>query len=117
ALLSARYDATANRTYFTVTTSSQRIFGANPSYLVLDFYANRGPDGDGEEWIGQGNGSHITDEGAFEAWVPGDFRGKWVNATLTRVPQFGLRTPRINSEFVTFGDDSTSELSNAVLVP
>lgn len=116
ALLSARYDAGTNRTYFTMTASSQRIFGANPSFIVLDFYANRGPDGDGEEWIGQGAGQ-VRDDGAFDAWVPGDFRGKWINATLTRVPQFGLRTPRINSEFVTFGDDSTSEFSNAILVP
>lgn len=115
-LVSARYDASTNRTYFTGRNTSQRPAGPEGATLVFDFYANRGPDGDGEEPIGPAHYGFF-EEDAFEAWVPGDLRGKWVNATLTRVPVFFLRTPRISSELLTFGDESTSEFSNAILVP
>jgi hypothetical protein len=121
-LLSARYDAGENRTYFTVVTTTATFNG--PIYLrpVFDFYANRGPNGDGEQWLSLGGGRSI-DERTFEGWVAGDYRGKWVNATLTRQPDFGFaRTPgisseQIRSELITFGDESTSEFSPAILVP
>ena len=53
--------------------------------------------------------------------IPGDHRGKWINATLTRSPILFARPPRAASarrraEGATFGDDSTSEFSNAVFL-
>ncbi|MFL6248604.1 MAG: right-handed parallel beta-helix repeat-containing protein [Thermoanaerobaculia bacterium] len=115
-LISARYDAGANRTYFTARNTSQQPFGPDGAMVVFDFYANRGPDGDGEEPINQPHLNYL-DVNLVEASVPGDLRGKWINATVTRVPVFGLRTPPVSSELVTFGDESTSEFSNAILVP
>lgn len=113
-LLSGFYDAASNRTYFNVTSKNSR-FGIDGHYPVLDFYGNRTADGDGEEWLG---GAPVFDTagGAYLTWVSGDHRGKWVNATMTRVPQFFSRPPVVRSEVVRFGDDSTSELSNAVKV-
>ncbi len=117
ALLSARYDAESNRTYFTVRSTSRHLFRVEPSYFFLDFYANRGPDGDGEQWIDKDHAGLVTNQAAFEAWVPGELRGKWVNATITLEQMFFLWKPRFSSELVTFGDESTSEFSNAILVP
>ena len=117
-LLSARYDADANRTYLIVTSATATHNGPLFYRPLFDFYANRGPDGDGEQWLTIGG----IDPRTLEVWVAGDLRGKWVNATLTRQPDFGFaRTPRISSErirseLVTFGDESTSEFSNAILV-
>jgi Right handed beta helix region len=113
-LLSATYDAATNRTLFNVQSKSDRP-GADGNYLSLDFYANRGPDGDGEQWLGTG-AVNANDGNAYVTAIAGDHRGKWINATLTRTPVFFVRPPsdRIASELATFGDDSTSELSNSV---
>lgn len=115
-LLSATYDATTNRTYFNVISKSVRP-GADGFDLRLQFYANRGPDGDGEQWIGNAL-VNANDGSAYITSIVGDHRGKWINATLTRTPIFFVRPPSggISSELATFGDDSTSEFSNAVFV-
>ena len=114
-LLSAFYDDATNRTYFNVTTKSRRP-GADGVIFGLDFYANSGPDGDGEQWISSG-AVNASDGRAYLTSIAGDYRGKWINATLTRTPQFFVRPPgSISTEGATFGDDSTSELSNAVFV-
>jgi hypothetical protein len=115
-LLSARYDAASNRTYFTVKSRAQSPPGPDPSIFTMDFYANRGPDGDGETFISEGALSFFSEDG-WEAWIPGDHRGKWINATTTRIPQFFSRPPRVSTERAVFGDDSTSEFSNTILVP
>jgi hypothetical protein len=116
-LLGARYDPELNRTYFAVTVSSERP-GADGSDFDLDFYANHGPDGDGEQWIGEGfGGGERVDGRVFEVWVAGDHHGKWVNATSTRSPVFFIRPPQISSEAAHYGEGSTSEFSNAILVP
>ena len=116
-LLASRYDSASNRTYFTFRWNQYRFPGPNPSFDRFDFYSNRGPDGDGETWIGEGNTAFVA-EGSYEAWVTGDHRGKWVNAAVTSVPQFGAAP--IDGEAVipypVFGEDSTSEFSNAVKV-
>jgi hypothetical protein len=114
-LLSGFYDAGTNRTYFNVTTKSRRP-GANGVSFGLDFYANAGPDGDGEQWLQSAN-VETFDGRAYLASIPGDHRGKWINATLTRSPILFVRPPGgISTQGATFGDDSTSELSNSVLV-
>lgn len=114
-LLAAFYDAGTNRTYFNVVSKAIRP-GADGIDLGLSFYANRGPDGDGEQYL-SGGAVHANDGSAYQTFIPGDHRGKWINATLTRIPILFLRGPGgVSTEAATFGDDSTSELSNAVLV-
>jgi hypothetical protein len=115
-LLSARYDAAANRTYFTVRSHAQSPPGPDHSIFTMDFYANRSPDGDGETFVAEGALS-FSSEDTLEAWIPGDHRGKWINATTTRIPQFFSRSPSVSTERAVFGDDSTSEFSNTILVP
>jgi hypothetical protein len=117
-LLSAFYDAATNRTYFNVVSKARRT-GADGNHLELGFYANRGPDGDGEQWLAEAP-ANGNDGSAHQTSIPGDHRGKWINATLTRVPIFFARPSRISAEvsaeLAVFGDDSTSELSNAIWV-
>lgn len=119
-LLAAVYDATTNRTYFNVVSKAIRP-GANGIDLGLSFYANRGPDGDGEQWL-SGAAVFANDGSAYQTSIAGDHRGKWINATLTRVPILFARPPGGVSaqgapfEGATFGDDSTSEFSNAIFV-
>jgi hypothetical protein len=114
-LLSAFYDAATNRTYFNVVSKAIRP-GADGIALGLSFYANRGPDGDGEQWLADAS-VYANDGSAYQTFIPGDHRGKWINATLTRAPILFARPPGgVSAEFATFGDDSTSELSNAIFV-
>jgi Right handed beta helix region len=113
-LLSATYDAVANQTFFNVTTRT--TYSPNAYSLRLDFYANRGPDGDGEEWLGT-DYPRKTDGGAYQTALPGDHRGKWINATLTRIPVFYARTPlQPRAEAPGIYDETTSEFSNTILI-
>ena len=115
-LLSASYDAVTNRTYFNVISKARRR-SADGIDLGLSFYANRGPDGDGEQWL-SGSGVYANDGSAYQTSIAGDHRGKWINATLTRRPILFVRPPqgKVSSEGATYNDDSTSELSNSVFV-
>jgi hypothetical protein len=117
-LLSAFYDAATNRTYFNVVSKAVRP-GADGIHLELGFYANRGPDGDGEQWL-TGGFVNANDGSAYQTFIPGDHRGKWINATLTRRPILFVRPPQVSAQVsfqgATYNDDSTSELSNAILV-
>jgi hypothetical protein len=118
-LIDSHYDASTNRTYITGTIDSQRPNGPNGVLIAPDFYANRAPDGDGEEWLRLGGYSEPAAPGQlFEAWVTGDYRGKWINAATTRSPILFITTPRVSTEADTpgLGEASTSELSNAVPV-
>ena len=82
-LLSATFDPSANQMV---------VRGAAEPGALIELFANRGPDGDGERFVG----STIAPSTTFELVVPGDSSGQWLNATATQ--------------------RSTSELSNAVLV-
>lgn len=115
-MLSARYDAASNRTLFLVALNTEQYFGGNYHYVAVDFYANRGSDGDGEQWLGWGDSFAGGDESSFGVWVAGDHRGKWINATATRTPNLFLRGPRVDVVYPGLGEGSTSELSNAVFV-
>ena len=112
-LLSAVYDAASNRTRVTLTVASTPL-GNVINGGVVDAYANAGPDGDGERWVGHSQTSRIN--GTMTVEVPGDHRGKWLNATWTRVHWIGLRGPEIAANFFAGGEAVTSELSNSVLV-
>jgi hypothetical protein len=82
-LLSATFDAAENRT---------TIRGTAGPGETIEVFANRSPDGDGEQFLG----STIAPSMSFELTVSGDYTGRWLNATATR--------------------ESTSEVSNAVRV-
>lgn len=111
-LLAAIYDAATNTTRVPLTVASSPL-GNVINAGVVDVYANDTPDGDGERWVG----SHQTHtiNGSMTIEVRGDQRGKWLNATWTRVHWIGLRGPRISAQFYAGGEAMTSELSNAVL--
>jgi hypothetical protein len=109
-ILGAFYDAPSNRTQVTLYVSS-RITQAFPGgYVVVELFANEKPDGDGEVVLGF---SAVPPDGTpVTLMMPGDQRGKWINATASRAGRIYLDRSTI------FGDKvSTSELSNSVLVP
>jgi hypothetical protein len=120
-LLSASYDAASGQTMVTLAWRTTRfeVFGGNQ--YELHFYANATPDGDGEEPVDTIVNVDVSrvDGNAFRVAIPGDHRGKWLNATGTRRNFMTLsRPPRsTKSEDVFTGDvRRTSELSNAVKV-
>lgn len=109
-ILGAFYDAPSDRTQVTLFVKS-RITAAFPSgYVVVELFANDQPDGDGEVVLGF---SAVPPDGTpVTLFMPGDQRGKWINATASRAGRIYLDRSTI------FGDKvSTSELSNSVLVP
>ncbi|MEA2491934.1 MAG: trimeric autotransporter adhesin [Acidobacteriota bacterium] len=117
-LLSARYEAEPNRTLVTVSLKTGPMNGAifGPA-AVLDFYANDGPDGDGEHWLAGGSYTVNTNGDAFTYELSGDLRGKWLNATSTRIYFLFSRPPGSQSTNALGGGFTrTSELSNAVRV-
>jgi Right handed beta helix region/Domain of unknown function DUF11 len=108
-LLSAVYDAAANRTRVTLTLRTQLTSAFPNGSVVVELFANDGSDGDGERPLGFATVAP-TDGTPVTMTVPGDQRGKWINATASRAAQIYLdrSTP--------FGDiPSTSELSNSIL--
>ncbi|HEY0160807.1 MAG TPA: right-handed parallel beta-helix repeat-containing protein [Thermoanaerobaculia bacterium] len=113
-LLSATYDAARDVTVLKLVLHS-RPLGPYFNGFILDVYANRGPDGDGEQ--------HIFSTGLRETLdIPGNFTGKWLNATSTRTHTWAARPPddKGSNDVRTQGFPGvgswTSELSNTVLV-
>lgn len=112
-LLSARYDAAADKTLLTLRVDATRL-GSAINDNLLNVYANDGPDGDGERPVGGARGVP-WDAGPFTVELEGDLRGRWLNATFTRVMfLFSRSGPAV--EWFSDGDAITSELSNSVLV-
>jgi len=112
-LLTAVYDAASNRTIVTYTLATQfpKNFG---NTVVLDFYVNDQADGDGEKELFQ----DFAYDGPGIAFS-GDYRGKWINATNTKVHWEAALPPAtqsVGSKSYAGGQTSTSELSNAVPV-
>jgi hypothetical protein len=116
-LLSAHYDAARNRTVVTTSLHSQPL-GPYFSSASFQFYANSGADGDGEEWIGDVGSRypHTTDDQPFTIELGGDYRGKWLNATSTRMHTWFARRPGQPSTNFSGAGSWTSELSNTVPV-
>lgn len=113
-LLSARYDAARNRTTVTARLQSDEL-GTQYAYGYLDVFTNATPDGDGEQYAGS-SGQIFTHEGTVTVSVPGDHRGKWINATWTREHLPYGRSPKIDTQsHPIFFMVMTSELSNTVL--
>ena len=116
-LLSAVYDPASNTTVVTVIVRTNFTINYG-NVAVLDFFANDGPDGQGERPLGFQQARNFTGD-PFTANIPGDWRGKWINATSSRVHFIASLPPSTQSIGTTTlggGDTSTSELSNAVLV-
>lgn len=102
-LLSAIYDAANDETDVTMSIKSVKL-GLYGNVALIDFYTNATPDGDGEQpytWIY----GDVEADGTITVSVPGDLRGKWINATWTRVTDWEYYAPAV-----------TSELSNAIFV-
>lgn len=113
-LLSARYDPASDFTTVILVLDSRP---AGPYYTVgyVEFFANDTPDGDGERLLT----SMITHsvEGRFSYTIRGDWRGRWMNATLSREHQFFSRPGDVDTNAHNGGYlIRTSELSNSVLV-
>ena len=108
-VLSATYDAATNVTVvrYTLTTSPLGPYGNSRQ---LDVYVNDSADGDGERWIGAFT-PPIPDPFGLPLRIAGDYRGKWLNMTSTRVHFIAKDAQSLGG-----GDAKTSELSNAVLV-
>lgn len=109
-LLSAVYDPVTKSTAITLTLSTTATAPYGNSAYV-DLYSNDKPDGDGERWIAE---PYVANTGGETSTVnvPGDLRGKWINATAMRV-HFLAAKP--SPEYFAGGDATTSEFGNAVL--
>ena len=117
-LLSAVYDPAANRTTVTLTVVTKPAYAYSNSNEI-NLYANDGPDGDGEVPILQTLLQGSTSGAPVTISFNGDFRGKWINATNTRVHFIASLPPSTQSvggNSFAGGDTTTSEFSNAVLV-
>jgi hypothetical protein len=109
-ILGAYYDAPSDRTQVTLSVRT-RITPAFPAgYVVVELFSNEKPDGDGEVVLGF---STLPPDGTpVTLFLPGDHRGKWINATASRAGRIYFDRSTI------FGDmPATSELSNSALVP
>jgi len=102
-LLSAIYDSGHNQTIVTMSIKSVKL-GDYGNVAYIDFYRNATPDGDGEQPYTWTYGQ-VDTEGTISVAVPGDLRGKWINATWTRVTDWEYYAPAV-----------TSELSNAIFM-
>jgi hypothetical protein len=115
-LLSAVYDATSGKTIVTYTITSKPLAPFINSGVV-DFYVNDTPDGDGEQWASGTSQPSGVETRTYA--LQGDHRGKWINATWTRVHwSFSRPAPprSVTSHEFAGGESMTSELSNAVKV-
>jgi parallel beta-helix repeat protein len=111
-ITSAVYDAATNTTSIDVTYTDESTF-----FPTLQFYASDAPHhtgyGDGQYYLGTATPPRPTKDFQFRA--KGDWRGKWVSATITHNQFYGFA--RIES--LDQGPDtnsSTSEFSRAVEV-
>jgi hypothetical protein len=110
-LLSAVYDPVTKSTAITLTLSTAAIAPYGNSAYV-DLYSNDKPDGDGERLITERFVANTSGEISIIS-VPGDLRGKWINATAMRVHFLAAKPP--SPEFFAGGEATTSEFGNAVL--
>lgn len=114
-ILSAVYDPATDVVTVAVTVQSTPL-GSYFTGGAMEFFINDGPDADGERYIGAL--LHPDTNGPITLKLRGDYRGKWLNATWTRVHWAQIvRTPGTQSiEVFPAGTSMTSEFSNSVLV-
>jgi hypothetical protein len=93
----------------TLSTTATALYG---NAVYVDLYSNDKPDGDGEKWITDAYVANANGE-TSTITVPGDLRGKWINATAMRVHFLAAKPP--SPEYFAGGEATTSEFGNAVL--
>ncbi|HKO55461.1 MAG TPA: right-handed parallel beta-helix repeat-containing protein [Thermoanaerobaculia bacterium] len=108
-ILSARYDPALDITVITARVDTKPLGPYGNTHLI-DFYANGAPDGDGEQFLTE---RAVAPNSEFVTTVKGDFTGRWINATSTRV-HFIAKVASPNS--FAGGESWTSEFSAAVRV-
>jgi hypothetical protein len=115
-LTSAHYDPTTGLT----TIEGSVIGGVGILSSIVDFFANDAldPSGYGEAQYTLGETTTGSDRRHFIWSHPGDLRGKFITATVTRSDYFGFaRAPRISPDFSWQGFvTTTSEVSRAIPV-
>jgi len=115
-VLSAQYDPASNTTLLTIASTEPPNI-VNPT---LNMYASDAPHpsgyGDGQYYLGSVRFDSTKGNVQFAAL--GDWRGKWVAATLTRNNFYGfLRTNAAKPDAESFDTHSTtSEFSRAIIV-
>lgn len=116
-LFSARWNGASGTTQVTLSLRSKPL-ATFASTWVIDFYTNDGPNGDGEQWAGSSYAQVAGDGVVTTLEVPANLRGKWLNATATRVHYLFSRPPGGGTSANAFGggETQTSEMSNLVLV-
>ena len=115
-VLSAQYDAATNTTVLTISTQEP------PSIILptLIMYASDAPHpsgyGDGQYYLGSLR--FDSTKGNIRFAVPGDWRGEWVSATVTRNSYYGFLRTNAAQPSSEFPDttSTTSEFSKAVQV-
>lgn len=117
-LLSARYDSSRDATIVMVSTRTSNL-GPYGNTAIVSIYANSEPDEDGEQHLRAETVRNRSGE-TFEVMIAGDYRGRWLNATNTRVHFIALAPPDRqkgrDADFYAGGEAQTSEFSNSVLV-
>lgn len=118
-LLAARYDPSQNRTSVTLRWKTVPLHPHGSHRFAVSFYANRGPDAEGEEPLPLAHSETANIDGRpFELLLAGDHRGKWLTATGTRWHYVQILGSDARAIGPVFGDQFlTSEFSNAVFVP
>jgi len=115
-VLSAQYDAATNTTLLTVASTEPLII----TTPTLDIYASDAPHpsgyGDGQYYLGTTRFDSRNGNIRFAAL--GDWRGKWVSATVTRNQYFGFLRTEPPTPDVPYLEtrSTTSEFSRAVKV-
>jgi len=115
-VLSAQYDATTNKTLLTIASSEPLII----TLPTLDIYASDAPHpsgyGDGQYYLGTVRFN--SRDGNIHFAALGDWRGKWVSATVTRNQYLGFLRTEPPTPDVPYLEtrSTTSEFSRAVKV-
>jgi hypothetical protein len=111
------YDPAKNITTIDITYNDNSTFGP-----TLQFYAGDAPHssghGDAQYYLGIAEPcrNYSSSTASYRFVTPGDFRGKWVSATITHNFYYGFLsvvTPLSEGQMT---NSDTSELSNAVQV-
>jgi hypothetical protein len=118
-LLSAVYDAAADKTLVTMTVNTRSLSPGAGHIVTIDIYSNGTSDGDGESWLFS-DFAHEKEGRPLTLAVPGNHTGRWLNATSTRSYQIFSRPPddklKARPASLLIGITHTSEFSNSILV-
>jgi hypothetical protein len=102
-----------------MSVNTRPLQPAEGNLVVIDIYFNRTPDGDGESWI-LDDFARDREGAPFTIAIPGNYLGRWLNATATRSYTLFSRPPedalKVKPAALLPGFTHTSEFSNSILV-